>query len=325
MKTLVTRSYKGEMDLEAIAEFFQVCEAVDRLDEWVSVSDMRQEFNDPDVDKERDIRLWEDGEGKLIGFGKLLIQESIDAFLSFRVHPTVRGEGIEQEIIRWGEARMKEVARDKGVSAKFRSPVRDTQTERIALLDSCGFTPKRYFFEMERSLTEPLPKPELPVGFTLQSHSSGQFSGKQEQRKFIEAWVEAHNQTFIDHWNFHEVKVEQVEHIVSGPDYRPDLTWVAIASDGTFAAFCYCCFYPEENKYKGRKEGWINTLGTRRGFRQRGLGKAMLLSGMEGLRAVGLDKALLGVDAENPSGATRLYESVGFSKVHTNIVYGKEL
>ncbi|NEP05208.1 MAG: GNAT family N-acetyltransferase, partial [Okeania sp. SIO4D6] len=57
MKTLVTRSYQGETDLEAIAEFFQICETVDRLDEWVSVSDLRQEFNDPDVDKDRDIRL----------------------------------------------------------------------------------------------------------------------------------------------------------------------------------------------------------------------------------------------------------------------------
>lgn len=325
MKTLVTRSYQGEIDLEAIAELFQACETVDRLDEWVSVSDLRQKFNAPDVDKESDIRLWENGEGKLIGFGKLSIQESVDGYLSWRVHPTVRGEGIEQEIIRWGEARMKEVARDKGVSVNLRSGTRDTQTERIALLESCGFTPNRYFFDMERSLADPLPKPELPVGFTLQSHSSAHFSSKQEQRKFLEAWVEAYNQTFIDHWNFHEVKVEQVEYIVSDPNYRPDLTWVAIDPDGTFAAFCYCCFYPEENKYKGRKEGWINTLGTRRGFRQRGLGKAMLLSGMEGLQSVGLDKVLLGVDAENPSGATRLYESVGFRKVHTDIVYGKEL
>ncbi|WP_371357296.1 GNAT family N-acetyltransferase [Hydrocoleum sp. CS-953] len=65
-------------------------------------------------------------------------------------------------------------------------------------------------------------------------------------------------------------------------------------------------------------------LGTRRGFRKRGLGKAMLLSGMQRLRDVGMDKALLGVDAENPSGATRLYESVGFRKVHTNIFYVKE-
>ncbi|NES07539.1 MAG: GNAT family N-acetyltransferase [Okeania sp. SIO2F4] len=325
MKTLLTRSCQGENDLEAIAELFQACEIVDRLNEWVSISDLRQEFNAPDLDKERDIRIWEDGNGKLIGFGKLSIKESIDGYLSFRVHPTLRGEGIEQKIISWGEKRMREVATNSSLSVlKLRSATRSDKIERIALLESCGFTPKRYFFEMERSLTEPIPKPELPVGFTLHSHCSPQFSGKVGQQQFLEAWVEAYNQTFIDHWNYHEVTVEQVEYIVSNPNYRPDLTSVAIDHNGKFAAFCYCCTFPEENEYKGRKEGWVDTLGTRRGFRKRGLGKAMLLSGMQRLRDVGMDKALLGVDAENPSGANRLYESVGFRKVHTNIVYSKE-
>ncbi|MGD1703812.1 GNAT family N-acetyltransferase [Dapis sp. BLCC M229] len=286
---------------------------------------MRQDLNAPDVDKERDIRLWEDGDSKLIGFGKLSIKESVDGYLSLRVHPTFRGEGIEEEIINWGEKQMREVATKGGASVvKLRSASRADKTERIALLESCGFTPQRYFFEMERSLTEPIPKPELPIGFTLHSHCSPQFSGKVGQRRFLEAWVEAYNQTFIDHWNYHEVTVEQVEYIVSNPNYRPDLTSVVIAPNGKFAAFCYCCTFPEENEHKGTKEGWVDTLGTPRGFRKCGLGKAMLLSGMQRLQAVGMDKALLGVDAENPSGANRLYESVGFRKVHTNIVYSKE-
>ncbi len=324
MKTLITRSCQGENDLEAIAELFQACEIVDGLGNWVSISELQQELNDPDLDKERDIRIWEDEDSNLIGFGNLSIKESVDGYLSFRVHPTFRGEGIEQEIISWGEQRMQEVATDTSGYVKLRSSSRDTQTQRMELLESCGFIPKRYFFEMERSLTEPLPKPELPVGFTLDTHCSPQFSGKVGQRRFLEAWVEAYNQTFIDHWNYHEVTVEQVEYIVSDPNYKPDLTSVVIAPNGTFAAFCYCCTFPEENEYKGTKEGWIDTLGTRRGFRKRGLGKAMLLSGMQRLRDVGMDKALLGVDAENPSGANRLYESVGFRKVHTNIVYSKE-
>ena len=322
MKTVISRSYQGENDLEAIAEFFQACERVDRLDEWVSISDLRQMLNDPNLDKERDIRLWEDGDGQLIGVG--MLKESIDNHLYFRVHPTFRGKGIEQEIIKWSEQRIGEVAAESATSVTLRSATRADQTERIALLESCGFTPNRYFFDMERSLVEPLSKPELPVGFTLHSHCSPQFSGKVGQRQFLEAWVKAYNQTFIDHWNHHEVTVEQVEYIVSNPNYRPELTSVVIAPDGTFAAFCHCCIYPEKNEYKGSKDGWIDTLGTQRGFRKRGLGKAMLLSGMQRLRDVGMDKALLVVDAENPSGATRLYESVGFRKVHTNIVYSKE-
>ena len=43
----------------------------------------------------------------------------------------------------------------------------------------------------------------------------------------------------------------------------------------------------------------------------------MLLKGMRLLKDEGMDTAVLGVDAENPSGALRLYESVGFANVGT--------
>ncbi len=322
MKTLALRYYQGERDLEAIAELFQACEIVDRLDNWVSISALRRAFNTPAPDIKREINLWEDGDGKLVGFGQLSIQESsVDAHLSFKVHPTFRGKGIEQEIIKWSEQRII----DTSASVKLRSDSRDTQTERMVLLESCGFTPNRYFLRMERSLTEPFPKPELPRGFTLESPLSQEFSGEIGQRHFLEAWVEMFNQTFIDHWNHHDLTVEKLEHEITNPHYRQDLDLVAIsASDGKFAAFCSCFINPEKNQHKGTKEGKIGILGTRRGFRKCGLGKAMLLSGMERLRDVGMDKALLGVDAENLSGANRLYESVGFHKVHTTIVYVKE-
>jgi ribosomal protein S18 acetylase RimI-like enzyme len=51
----------------------------------------------------------------------------------------------------------------------------------------------------------------------------------------------------------------------------------------------------------------------------------MLLAGLHQLRAGGVDTALLGVDADNPTGAGRLYESVGFLKLHTWIPYEKEM
>lgn len=72
-------------------------------------------------------------------------------------------------------------------------------------------------------------------------------------------------------------------------------------------------------------DGWIVRLGTRRGFRRMGLGRAMLLAGMHRLKAVGMDTAKLGVDAENPLGAGRLYESVGFRKIYTQISYIKDV
>jgi ribosomal protein S18 acetylase RimI-like enzyme len=75
----------------------------------------------------------------------------------------------------------------------------------------------------------------------------------------------------------------------------------------------------------GRLEGWIGILGTRRGFRRIGLARAMLLRGLQQLKAAGMDTAKIGVDAENPLGARQLYESVGFQKLHTRLMYVKDL
>lgn len=69
------RSYAGESDLQAIADLINTCEAADRMDEGTSVSELRVEFDAPSVDKGRDIRLWEDTSGRLIGFGLLWIPE----------------------------------------------------------------------------------------------------------------------------------------------------------------------------------------------------------------------------------------------------------
>ncbi|MGL5063733.1 MAG: GNAT family N-acetyltransferase, partial [Microcoleus sp.] len=80
-----------------------------------------------------------------------------------------------------------------------------------------------------------------------------------------------------------------------------------------------------ENDRTGRNEGWIGVLGTRRGFRKLGLGRAMLLAGLQRLKAAGVDTAILGVDAENPSGALRLYESTGFRKIRNSISYVKDV
>lgn len=319
MTTLTMRPYAGEADLEAIAHLINACEAVDLTDSGTSVSELRQSFDDPSVDKARNIYLWEDADNQLVGLGHLWIPPAdkvIDGFLGFRVHPTARGKDLERQIIAWGEGRMREIQQEGGVLMKLRSSSRADQSERIALLERSGFTAERYFFTMERSLSQPIPEPQLPEGFVVR-----QMQGEQD----IQAWVEMYNQAFIDHWNHHELTVERMQYELKNPYYKPELDLIATATDGTFASFCHCRINPEDNKRNGRHEGLIICLGTRRGFRHQGLGRAMLLAGMQRLQAAGVEIAKLGVDVENPTGALRLYESVGFQKAFTHISYVKEV
>lgn len=192
------RPYAGEADLEAIANLINACEAVDRIDSGTSVPELRQDFDEPSLDKARDLRLWEDTDGKLIGFSQMWIPESgevIDGFVGFRVHPTARGGDLERQIVAWAQGRLREVAQERTVQVKLRSGSRAHKTDRIAILESCGFTADRYFFSMARCLrratpmlTEPIPEPQFPAGFTLRQVQSEQDA---------EVWVEMFNQSFI--------------------------------------------------------------------------------------------------------------------------------
>lgn len=317
MKTIAMRPFAGSKDLQAIVDFLNLCETVDQVEEGTSIAELQQEFSAPGFDVARDMQLWQDSEGYLIGYGEIWIPgASGDGFLRFHVHPDWRNQRLARQIICWAETRLKQVAQERRIPANLYVSPRDSQIDQIAALESYGFTTTRYFFSMGRSLNEPLPEPQLPAGFTLRHGVT-----KQE----VGAWVEMHNQSFIDHWNHHEMTVEERLHEVSDAEYQPELDLVAIAPDSTFAAYCYCCIRERNNARTQRNEGWIAILGTRRGFRRRGLGRAMLLSGLHRLKQAGVEAARLGVDAENPSGALRLYESVGFHKVHTRFVYRKHL
>ncbi|WP_228035763.1 GNAT family N-acetyltransferase [Oculatella sp. LEGE 06141] len=314
------RPYGGEADLQPIVNLLNACEAVDRLDSFYSTTALQQGLAEPGFDPIHDMRLWEDENNDLIAIGKLRIpstsSETIDSHLWFQVHPRARHRNLEAEIIAWSESRLRDVERERQLPVKLRSSTCDHKHNRIAFLNNCGFTYERCFLTMVRSLTAPIPLPQLPTQFTVVDARSG-FS--------IESWVEMFNQTFVDHWGFYRATVDQCKHGMSDPNYHPALDLVAIAPDGTFSAFCFCYINKEKNQAKGQTEGWISSLGTRRGFRRMGLARAMLLSGMHRLQAAGMSVAKLGVDTENPNFAQNLYESVGFTKARAKLTFVKTL
>lgn len=317
--TITSRNFAGETDLQPISDLLTLCEDIDQLGMPTSVAILRADFDSPAVDKLRDLRLWEDGAGKLVAFGNIDLHagdDGTDGLLWFRIHPTARGRDLEQQVIDWGSERLREVHRARGVHVRLHSGANINDTWRIATLERHSFSVVRYFLRMERALDVAIPEPQLPPGFTLRP-----VAGEHE----VQAWVEMFNQSFIDHWNHHPLTVERLLHIWREPGYRREYDLVAIAPDGTFAAFCASGVDPEENARTGRNEAGINVLGTRRGFRRMGLGRAMLLAGLRRLQADDFASAQLVVDADSLTGATRLYEAVGFQVTRTFVRYAREV
>lgn len=107
---------------------------------------------------------------------------------------------------------------------------------------------------------------------------------------------------------FRPIRTRRLEH---------DLCFLVRAGDDLTAA--------AECKREQFGMGWVGTLGTRREYRRHGLGEALLRHAFRELFACGVRRVGLGVDAENTTGATRLYERAGMHVAFRADVYAKVL
>jgi mycothiol synthase len=175
---------------------------------------------------------------------------------------------------------------------------------------------------MERALHEDgspveVPEPVYPAGTAVQTL---------KDQPDLEAVLLTINQAFRDHWGHTDVKLEQLQHWTNDPNHRSELWFVAwdVERDEP-AGICANGIKPEHNARMGRQEGWVHVLGVRQRYRKQGLGRALLLTGMQALQDQGMHWAMLGVDTENLTGALRLYEGAGFRPAKRSAAFRKTI
>lgn len=178
-------------------------------------------------------------------------------------------------------------------------------------LTRAGFEAIRSSFQMRIDLSDEVARPEWPEGVTVRAFVPGE-----EERVY-----EAHQEAFEDHWDFHRTpKDEWRRWLRETPRFDPELWFVA--EDGEdIAGVALCAWH-----WSGDPEfGWVHVLAVRRPWRKRGLGSALLRHAFVEFRRRGATRVGLGVDAENTTGAVRLYERAGMSVARRNDIYKKEL
>ena len=299
-------------DLEAVTQLvYDVCEADGDTTVAVTSEEMKHEWETPGFELERDAFLVETSEGRVVGFEEFgNTHKHALLHADGYVHPEFKGRGIGTSLLRAVEQRAREemalAAPDVRVS--LRSTTDNKDLEGHALHRNEGYQPLRYHWRMEIVLNDPPNEPDLPEGIELRPFVRGEHD--------IAVW-QAQNESFRDHWGSHDVTFEEWQRSRFGdPEFDPSL-W-KIAWDGEQVAGISL------NRYR-MGIGWIRTLGVRRPWRKRGLGEALLLHSFgefyrRGTRTIGL-----GVDAQNPTGATRLYQKVGMYAASEFITFEKEL
>jgi mycothiol synthase len=269
-------------------------------------------------DTSRDVfTVWVGDE--LVGYGRCTWYDLLDGGRVYQpicfVAPAWQRRGIGAAMLGTLEARIGEIATaDPVASAVLQADADGGAVGQAALLEQAGYAPIRYAYLMLRSDLQdqddaPLP-PDLEIRDVRPEH--------------LRAIWDADQEAFEDHWGASRRSEEDWIGFSRAPHLDPSLWRVAWAGDevaGQVRSFVN----GEENRRYGRRRGWVEHISVRRPWRHRGVARALMAASFPLLRARGMTEGALHVDADNLSGALRIYESMGFRPMSRDTVYQKAL
>jgi len=320
---LVIRPYAGEADLPEMVRIQNAEWEADGLSYRETVAEQVAWFGhvSEQFNPARDVTIAEVN-GTMVGHAQRDWVDATDGVREYRgrgaVDPAWRRRGIGHALATDGERQAANLAathdtdrpRVLGVFTQGRNAGAN------ALVAATGYQPARWFFDMERPRIDsdlPAIKP-LPAGIEVRRVTDDHL------RAVWKADIEA----FRDHWGGHDESEEAFLRHRDSPDFDPSL-WVVAWDGDEVVAGSLNTIYPHENEATGLRRGWLDSVFTRRAWRRRGIAGGLIVRSLHLLAERGMDTAALGVDADNPSGALRLYESFGFAVTERGTAWRKPM
>lgn len=317
---LAFRRFRGEKDYPTIVAVMEGSKEADQIDHTDTVEDIACAYRhlvncDPYQDT-----LFVEMNGKVIGYTRvwwILKSDGTRTYCHFALLlPQWRSQNIRRSMLNHNERRLREIAsaHPKDGLRFFEVWAGDAEVDWVSLLVGEGYKPVRYSFEMVRPNLEDIPDLPLPQGLEARA------AKPEHYRKIWDAAGEA----FQDHWGATEWREEWFEQWQEQSFFNPDLWQVAWDGDEV-AGMILNFIHEKENREFNRKRGYTEEISVRRPWRKKGLARALLARSFKVLKDQGMIEAALSVDAENISGALRLYESMGFRTVKRHATYRKPL
>lgn len=231
------------------------------------------------------------------------------------VHPEGRGEAylqvhpdfrtLEPAMIAWAEAHL--AMPTTAGARQLEIFVYEYNLARQQLLLARGYT-KLAAGGVVRRLPlaeQPLPPVRLVPRYTLRTTRPADLADCQQIADLLNAAFNRNFHTALEYYNFTKL----------APSFRNDLDLVAVAPDGTFAAYVGIP-YDEVNR-----RGIFEPVCTHPNHRRHGLAQSLLVEGLHRLRALGAVEVTVGTGDMIP--ANRLYDSIGFTEVQKGYVWQK--
>ena len=316
--SLDVRFLVDDADYEPLAELIRTAHAHDGIP-WLPTADnMRFTLRRDGMNPAHDVVLVE-ADGRLVAVigVEREVRDDVPVYDVWgKVAPALRRRGIATWLVEWaiGRARQRARAEDPRAEVQVGAHVDAEETGARILFEGRGFRPVRHFFLMRRDSLDSVPDAPLPTGLDIRSVTP-------DQHRTI---FGAENEAFRDHWGHRELDEEAFRQTFGQAETNTDL-WVVAWDGDQVAGVVENWIWPEENARLGVRRGWLERISVRRPWRRRGLGRALTAASLVRLREAGMTEAMLGVDAENPSGALGLYEGLGFTVARRSAAYRRPL
>ena len=309
-------------DIEpALVLFNRWSRSVIGRDEITDAQALHNEWISPGFDLEQDIRLVFAPNGQMAGYIEVwtTAKPPVHPWMWGRVDPDYEDQGIGTSMLRWAEGHALRALKDVPAELRFAPRVgtyREAEKPK-KLFDDMGYHHIRSGYQMRINMDAPVPKPEFPEGITIRTYNPETDAA---------AVYRAQTDSFRDHFGFVEEPFEEgltrFKHFWEHESSDPTLLFLAMDGPSREIAGINLC---RPHSYEDPEVGWVGTLGVRRPWRKRGLGLALLRHSFNEFYRRGKRIVGLGVDAQNLTGALRLYETAGMHVHQTFDLYEKEL
>lgn len=295
-------------DVPAVAAMVAAVDIVDYGEPDVNADEILHDWSQGDFDPELDARLVRDEAGAVIACAEVKPRgDSLEFDGVVDMHPQHATTAGFMPLLAWMRARVEQ--RAAGRRAGLGIYCTRTNTTKAAALAAAGHTCERVVLRLRIDLGDAPPAPApLAEGRTLHTFVPGQDDAA------LHGVLES---AFRDHYRSQTRTLETWRSETLGdPQYDPRYFLLARAGGEVVGGI--------EGFDRG-EFGWVARVGVLAGERGRGTARALLLEVIRRFHAAGRRRMELGVDAQNATGATRLYESIGMRTVLHYEMWRREL